>query len=517
MNSRFIKKAFFSILLVLAVLVTITACGNENIEDLTYDGSLLITGLDEEIEILYDDIYSNEDDKKSTSVKGLTSAEELLEFEVTGLYLSDILANYDYSMDDFESIRLMAGDGYGINVPKELFQKKDIILAYYIDGKPIDSELQPLRAFINDERTMYWVSNLIQINLTLNGVVEEGDAVESLEKVVLLETAVQGLEIHEYNYGGNIDEAVNVSDLLDSYVNNKTESVYFVAADGFKKSEKLKVLEQGIIKMTGEFAPLFTGQDLPEGMQLKDILFLDIGDTTFMSINKALDTYNERTIDNQVGIALDDLIGALGLEGDTYIFTAKDGYSAEIGKENLKDGIITKSESEGYEQYNLIFNDSLPCSNNIDELLMIEVEASDAVKETVSESGNFGEWEITVEGLSDGSFVFSSQKAESNLDLIELQATMVKQDNSETEQLWKGYRLLDILSFLHVEDFNSITAVASDGYEVELSKEQVNEDTILGIELDGQRLSDESNLVQLVNKNTPSSKWVKGIAKIIVK
>lgn len=123
-----IKVSLFGLVSIILILFGITACDETstkiNGEDLVYEGDLLITGFDEDINIPYVDIYNNEDLKVTTSVQGLTSSEELLQFEATGVILSDVLSKYNYNIDNIESIRLIAIDGYAIDVPKETFQKR---------------------------------------------------------------------------------------------------------------------------------------------------------------------------------------------------------------------------------------------------------------------------------------------------------------------------------------------------------------------------------------------------------
>lgn len=375
-STKKIKVSLFGLVSIILILFGITACDETstkiNGEDLVYEGDLLITGFDEDINIPYVDIYNNEDLKVTTSVQGLTSSEELLQFEATGVILSDVLSKYNYNIDNIESIRLIAIDGYAIDVPKETFQKKDIILGYYIDGEQIEEELQPIRAFINDERTMYWVSQLKQIDISYNEKEELSNTNESIDKVLLFETAIRDLEKYDYDYNESIDEAIRVTDLFESYLEDIPENLYLVATDGFEKSEKSKVLEQGFIKITGEFSPLFTGQDLPEGMQIKDILYLNCGDTRIINVSGTEGLYSKRSVDNVEGIALDEFIKASLVESDAYIFVAKDGYSKELTMEELEKGIIIKEENADYVEFKIKFPEEVPSSKNICDLLMID-------------------------------------------------------------------------------------------------------------------------------------------------
>ncbi len=74
-----------------------------------------------------------------------------------------------------------------------------------------------------------------------------------------------------------------------------------------------------------------------------------------------------------------------------------------------------------------------------------------------------------------------------------------------------------MLSFLKVKEFNALVITASDGFEIELSKEQIDDETILAVVKNGEPLTDTDNLVQLVQNTEFSSSWVKGVSKITVK
>lgn len=527
-------KILASLLLIFMAL-TLFGCGTDNTDSgngLSYDGDLLITGLDEEISIPFNDIYAM--DTVTETLSSITSDGETIETEVTGVKLNAILADYSYSEEDFSVIRLIAGDGYAIDVPQEMLQNTDMILAYEIFGEKIGDKKMPLKSAIGDVRSMYWVNNLVEIQMNPKdaNIVNEDSATESenteaASKVVILETANRDLEKHDYTYYESVDESVKVTDLFTGFVANTAEDVYFVATDEFEKSETLEILNQGYIKTTGENAPLFISPDLPKGMQVKNILTLSCGDTTIISAASAINTLTSKTIIEQEGAALDEVIAASGLVGDYYVFTAADGYSVEVTKASLNEGILYEREPGVYQ---VKFSDVLDKSTSVKDILSIEIgtgenvvlstlDGAESANEEVVPTADQATtaWTITFDGLSDGSFELSSDKANSKFDLVTIEATKVKKDGSEELQTWQGYKLLDVLNWLHVEDYTALTVVAGDGYEIELTKDMIDDETILGINVNGEILTDETNLVQLVVKNQPGNTWMKGVAQIIVK
>jgi len=94
---------------------------------------------------------------------------------VKGVLLEDVLNDYiGIGLSGICSIRFSAGDGYVIEIPPETVEKSEIILAYEIDGEPLQEESKPVRAIIPDERTLYWVKNLVEVEL-IEGDVRRAD------------------------------------------------------------------------------------------------------------------------------------------------------------------------------------------------------------------------------------------------------------------------------------------------------------------------------------------------------
>lgn len=524
-------------ILVLAVILTFAmiGCGNGDqgtSNGLSYEGSLTLSGLESPIAIAYDDIYAMT--PVTREVKNVSSSGEESINTVTGVLLSDILAANNIDLSQYNMMRFIAGDGYAIDATSDVFSDKEIILAYEFDGQPLDEKQMPLRIAMNDVRTMYYVSNLIEINFSKSEVTtaESEAGTASTDTFVVLETAISGQESETYTYYENEDQAVKVKSLLDAYVKSPSENVTFVATDGFEKSETYDVLGQGYIKYTGEDAPLFTAPDFPKGMNVKYILTLDAGDVTFVSMASAIESLEQRTIEDNTGVALDVLINALGLEGDYYTFTAADGYSAEVSKAALSQGIVHLNNSN---QYKVKFDASLPKASGVKDVLTIAVsdganaldiaagentstESADssASADSSDQTADMPVWTITFDGLSDGSFDLSSEKASKKIDRVSLHTERKKDDVVKPED-WEGYKLNDVLAFLHVDSYNSLLITASDGYEMEFTPDQIDDETILAVMKDGSYLSETDNRVQLVQNTEFSTSWVKGVTKITVK
>lgn len=100
-----------------------------------------------------------------------------------------------------------------------------------------------------------------------------------------------------------------------------------------------------------------------------------------------------------------------------------------------------------------------------------------------------------------------------NLELVEFTADLKKKDGSIKSQVWKGYKLADVLNLINVEDYTTITVEADDGYNVEYTPEIVEDpETIVGIERDGE----ERSQPMMVAKNQRGNFWIKNTVKLTV-
>ncbi len=488
---------------------------------LHYEGELVFKGEEVSFSIPYDEIYERE--PVTREVHHISSSGEESTNQVTGVVLGELLAEKGISQGDYSSVRFTAADGYAIDMPQEILAAKDVILAYEFDGEALDEKKMPLRVAVDGERSMYYVSNLASIEFFKSDVVET--AVETNErKIVLLETAASEMPSEVFTYYENEDQAILMADLTAAHCGNAFAKVRFVASDGFEKIESADVINQGFLKITGEDAPLFTGRDLPKGMNVKYVTVMEAADTTFVSAAQAMTLLGEFTTNEKTGVCLADLVGLAGLEADYLVLAANDGYSVEVPKAAMKDGVVYVN-SDGTNTVK--FAPNYPKNTKIKNLLTIE--AGDGSNAIVVDNG--GEeakaekeesavvvgsaWEIEFSGLSDGSFTFTSDKAERKLERIALHTERIKNDEVKADD-WEGYKVLDVLDFLHVDTFESLTIVAGDGYEVVLTADQVDEETVLAVVRNGEAMDDPDNLVQLVQNTEFSTTWVKGVAKIVV-
>lgn len=324
---------------------------------------IVISGLEStDIEVTVEEIK----DLESVTVEAtsVSSSGEENQYTVTGPLFDDLLKKYGKSQKDLVGIRLVAGDGYSIEVPPEILQNRDLILAHTIDGKPLDERTKPIRAVIPEERSMYWIRNLVKIE-----VLESAPKAE-VARVYILETLISQANAEDYTYYESTDRAVKVEELLGLLgVDSLPDTASFVAADGFEKNEQLDIFSKGYIKFTGEDAPLFLSPDLPKGMYIKSIYLCTMGDAALVSQERAMEVLGTRQVEDKEGVDLKQLIKAAGLgDADKYLLTAADGYTVEISRDDREKGVVFKNSKEQI----TVFFEGLPKSTQVKDFLSIE-------------------------------------------------------------------------------------------------------------------------------------------------
>jgi hypothetical protein len=352
-------------------LISLTACSSNqppsdtggNTQAPAENEKIVITGADiGEKDVFISDIMKLPSFEKE--VVSVNSAGNENRFTVKGALLSDILKTLGKDQKTLSSIRLVAGDGYMMEVPSEVLAIRDIIIAYEMDGQPLEEKTRPARVIIPEERAMFWVRNLIKIE-----ILEAREAL-ALSTLFILETAIQNIEQHDYTYYESLDKAIVAGDLFkDMVINGSGDTVYMKAVDGLEKNEKVEVFKKGYIKFTGVEAPAFVSPDIPKGMYVKDILWLSKGDIGYFSFERGLDYLSLNKIEDREGIRLQEIFQEVFMvDSEVYLFTAADGYVVEINKEDISKGILFLRDSG---EVSVMF-EGLPRNTTVRDLLSIQ-------------------------------------------------------------------------------------------------------------------------------------------------
>ncbi len=278
---------------------------------------------------------------ETLTFRSITSSGEELNTVITGVSLNTLLAPSGIRQDLFDEIRLLALDGYSMVVPNEIVNTKDIYVIWEENNEPLIEQFFPLRIAIADERSMYWVGQLIEIELISGSAMVPSNNLTqtTISKLVFVENAISTLDGKTVDFEGADDEVIAARDFIDSF-NNSPHNGYIAinAIDGFSKSELSTIFESGYLKYTGIYAPLFYGPDLPQGMHVKYILWLLYGDTLYVTESLVFEKFAENIVEI---LEMDSVPFALIREmtgfptANNYLLTATDGYSKEIDAETM--------------------------------------------------------------------------------------------------------------------------------------------------------------------------------------
>lgn len=269
-----IKKVFLLLLLAVFMLFAFSGCADEQTEDPAAAGegeSITISGLpDGEIKITIDKIKALP--AESGEAVSISSSGEESTVPFKGVALNTILEKHGSSLDDYTSVRLVAADGYSVEVPEDILRSKPFYLAYELHGEPIREKDRPLRVVIPDVRSLYWIKALAEVQLIAGG----GSAVKSLY-IFENTPAVAGAESAESD--------IDLKALLGIEEEGR---VTIIAADGLVKKETLEAGKNYFISRTGEDAPEFYSPAIPTTMYVKKTAVLIHGDSAYLVVS-ALD------------------------------------------------------------------------------------------------------------------------------------------------------------------------------------------------------------------------------------
>ncbi len=463
---------------------------------------------------------------KTITTTNISSSGEVVETEIKGVEINNILSKYELKQNDFEGIRFFAGDGYSIVIPKEILDTKDVMLYWEANGEPLDDKFQPLRVAVPDERSMYWVGQVAGMELIKGDSkdMDKGseDDMDSMahanSKIIFMEAAISTLESEDYTYYEATDKAIKTLTLLKEFGRTGVESdmpvsdIFMEAVDDFTKTEKMDIFLTGYIKFTGENSPLFLSPDLPKGMHVKNLLKIENTDTIFVSESQSFAKYANSLVtileDECVPLVkIEELTGLA--EGMSYTLTAADGYSKTIDRETFLKGGIYARNNGGYG----ISFEGMDKKAKIKDILSIEVVEMDKDMDNNmgEESGDDAMMSDYVLAIKINGTDFTTEGTDIEFVTVNVEK-MDKEGNLKAAE-WSGYRVSDVLVANGVESSTMLTVTAADGYAIELDSETANlETTIFGFVQDGESIDD--NAPRLVVNGEGNKMWISNIAEI---
>jgi hypothetical protein len=345
---KIIKKAAVFILLAALIL---TGCAKKEETQKRVNDSFTIEADGKEMTVTIAEL-TEKFVPVSLDVASTNSSGEENKMNITGVPLKEVLRSKGLELYSFNSVRPVSGDGYSIEIPQDILLKREVLLAYKINGEPINEKSKPVRIVVPDERAMYWARNVVKIEL-----LNKRETVE-IGKIVFLETAYKNLEQAKYMYQDSYDPAVKVKDILSAFGGQNEGELYFVSGDGLKRTETFENALVSHIKIAGISSPLFLSPDLPGGMFIKEIVSFKNDDVCFFS----LESFQKMTESTDGPMNVSKIIKNTELgENENYLITTLDGSKTAVSANELDDSKITINDGI----YSLIFSDGVKTVNNI--------------------------------------------------------------------------------------------------------------------------------------------------------
>jgi DMSO/TMAO reductase YedYZ molybdopterin-dependent catalytic subunit len=129
------------------------------------------------------------------------------------------------------------------------------------------------------------------------------------------------------------------------------------------------------------------------------------------------------------------------------------------------------------------------------------------------------DWELTIHGDVDSPASFSYQEL-AKMEMVNLSDVLMEKSRGEDEvRSFSGVPIDNLLEAAGApDDYRSVTAIAADGYAVEISKDELV-DGIVALKQGGEWITEvdpDAGPIRLVFPETPANRWVFQINELIV-
>lgn len=252
----------------------------------------------------------------------------------------------------------------------------------------------------------------------------------------------------------------------------------------------------------------------------------------FTAVSESVNSEGTKKTAEYKGYKLTDVFKACGIEDipKAIEVTATDGYSFKY-EGDLSDAtclVALQKDGETFKEGPWF----APCSSDttgdyLKNLKSIESADKNQDKEGKEDKEETELTELAEPDVSDKTdkITFTDYKfkvngkdvANADLEGLKIFKAVVTVQNSKgkiSEQTYSGYVLKDVLDRLGLADAKNVKAIASDGYESEISPEDLESDiTLIAIEKD-KATSDDGSVWLAPCAQTSSGKYVKGVVEI---
>ena len=320
-----------TLLLVLSLLM-MAGCsdgGSSNIA-LADDATLEIVGAGLDIKFTPEDLAAMP--TKTIVTENLSSKGDVTETEIVAISLKELLSEHDVNLSDMTTIELAANDGYVMSATQKEYGDSDVYIIMEEDGEALEYP----RSAIPKQRAMYWVKYLCKITIDGEGASSAESESTAVNTISIFEPTAANAEINTESVsdGDKEYDAYSTKAYYETIFEEDlpSENLRLIAEDGLSRSESAKIFFESYVSFDEDIdnTPLYYGPKMKPGMKLKEIKYSISGDKAVY--------YGEE-------IELSELFKDLNMEeADMYLFTAADGFSAEVPKEAIAEGSIESED-----------------------------------------------------------------------------------------------------------------------------------------------------------------------------
>ncbi|OQB23440.1 MAG: Oxidoreductase molybdopterin binding domain protein [Firmicutes bacterium ADurb.Bin182] len=507
------KKHPTILLSMLIALAVFTGCAQQTIQPtvppstvtpqpgLAADAKLEITGKGIDITLTAADMQSLP--QETINCQNIDSNGDAKDVTVSGFSLGALLEQNGNSLARAASLNLIASDGYVMSVPSEEYADSDVYILLNFEG----DALQYPRSCIPDKRAMYWVKELIKIEIAAEESSNEA-AAEQVNRIDIFREGVMGMQAEKLNNRGFEVPAYSLKDYFEKYFGAlPSDPILMIARDGFEKTETAGVFFENYVTLEAEEGeeddlPLYFSETISDGMRVKQLELLISG-------SNAVYLGSE--------IAVPDLFEAVGMaEADSYSFIASDGFETVVPKDAIGFGKIFADETEGFIRAGFDGYDWGDTKGGGKIKYLVTIKANGGVSEASNKSEESAQ---LLKCFVNDRKISITEADFLALPQIEKELSRTNSKGKTTTGVYKGVHWTEIAKFIGADPNTSVTLVASDGYESTITADALNDpDSLFAFYQDGENIESEGDgrVWFCASENFTANFWAKYVVKIVV-
>ena len=511
-EERRMKRKLIAVLLVLMLIAAFSACAEDSVTadipasgGLAEDAVLEITSDGLDLSLTAEDMQARE--LETFSCNNIDSNGEVTQVTVSGFSLDTVLQENGISLGDTSALNLIGLDGYMMSAPAEEYAQNGVYILMNYEG----DDLEYPRSCIPDKRAMYWVKDLAKIEITFGQASDSAAAV--VDQIDIFREGVTALEAETLNNFGFEVSSYSLKSYFEQYIGElPADPLTMIARDGFEKTETADVFFQNFVTLEAEEGeegdlPLYFSETISDGMRVKQLDFVISGSDAIYFGSE---------------ITIPELFEAVGMaEAESYSFIASDGFETVVPADALEYGLIYADEEEGYIRANFEGYDwgGTKGGGKVKYLLTIKTNGEKIqVAETDTEDTSQSDEPLIKCFVGDKKVILTEADF---LSLPQIEKTLTKTNSKgeTTTGVYKGVHWTQIAEFIGADVMSDAVIVASDGYEVTITTDMLNDpDSLFALYQDGEYIaSEEGGRVWFcASENFTANNWVKYVTKIVI-